>query len=178
MAIARRENSMMNFRNLMTLLIVVSSLALAGCPKKAVVDPTNETDGSGAPVTDESINNSTADSDSGNAMGLQTIRFPYDSFEIVGANKEALKNNIQILKDNPTVNVQVEGHCDERGGVQYNLALGEKRANAVKQQIQAGGIAASRVTMISMGKEKPVAMGSSEDAWAQNRRANFVITSK
>ena len=170
---------MMNFRTLMTLVIVVSSIALAGCPKKPAVDETGgETVGSGGPVTDESINSGAADSDSGNAMGLQTIRFPYDSFEIVGANKEILKSNIQILKDNPTVNVQIEGHCDERGGVQYNLALGEKRANAVKQQIQAGGIAASRVTTISMGKEKPVAMGSNEEAWAQNRRANFVITSK
>lgn len=169
---------MMKLRTLMTLVIVGSSIALAGCPKKPAVDETGDSVSSSGPVTDEKINEGTADSDSGNAMGLQTIRFPYDSFEIVGENKNILKQNIQILKDNASVAIQIEGHCDERGGVQYNLALGEKRANAVKQQIQAGGIAASRLTMISMGKEKPVAQGSNEEAWAQNRRANFVITSK
>jgi peptidoglycan-associated lipoprotein len=95
-----------------------------------------------------------SDSDSGNAMGLQTIQFPFDSFEIVGENREILRSNIRILRDNPTVQVQIEGHCDERGGIQYNLALGEKRANAVRQQLVAGGIGNSRITMISMGKEK------------------------
>ena len=66
----------------------------------------------------------------------------------------------KILKDNPSVNIQIEGHCDERGGSQYNLALGEKRANAVKSQVTAGGIGASRVTIISMGKEHPIAQGN------------------
>ena len=117
-------------------------------------------------------------SDEGNAMGLQTIHFPYDSFDVVGENKDILKSNIKILKDNPSLNIQIEGHCDERGGSQYNLALGEKRANAVKTQIVAGGIAGSRVTIISMGKEHPIAQGSGEESWAKNRRANFVITSK
>lgn len=170
----------MKFRNLMTMVIVVSSFALVGCPKKPAVDTSDSGGGmsSGGEVDAGAIADGSADSDSGNAMGLQTIQFPYDSFEIVGTNKEILKSNIQILKDNPTLNVQVEGHCDERGGVQYNLALGEKRANAVKQQIQAGGIAASRLSMISMGKERPVDTGSNEQAWARNRRANFVITSK
>ncbi len=164
----------------MTLVIVASSVALAGCPKKPAVDESggDTMGGGGGPVTDESINSGMADSDSGNAMGLQTVQFPYDSFEIVGSNREALHNNIQIMKENPTLNVQVEGHCDERGGVQYNLALGEKRANAVKQQMQAGGVSGSRITTISMGKEKPINPSSSEDAWAQNRRANFVITSR
>jgi peptidoglycan-associated lipoprotein len=171
----------MKMNKLWPVLIVVSSLALVGCPKKAQIDD-NVIDVGNNPPGSESIPSGpeagAEDSDHNNAMGLQTIRFPYDSFEIVGANKEALKTNIGILKANPTLAVQIEGHCDERGGVQYNLALGEKRANAVKQQIQAGGIAGSRLTTISMGKEKPVATGSSEDSWAQNRRANFAITGK
>ena len=162
----------------LTLFVVVSSLALAGCPKKPQVDTTDSGAGTGASNSTVTDTNMAADSDSGNAMGLQTIHFPYDSFEVVGENKEALKNNIEILKANPTVNVQIEGHCDERGGSQYNLALGEKRANAVKSQVTAGGIGASRVTIISMGKEHPIAQGSGEDVWAKNRRANFVITSK
>jgi peptidoglycan-associated lipoprotein len=151
-------------------------LSLAACSKKQNTAP--DAGANSGVVTDSDINSSAADSDSGNAMGIQTIRFPFDSFEIVGENREILKNNVKILKDNPTVAVQIEGHCDERGGIQYNLALGEKRANAVKQQFVANGIAGSRLTTISMGKEKPVASGSGEEAWAQNRRANFVITAK
>ncbi len=167
-------------QKLLALFIVFSSLALVGCPKKAaVVDDSSLNPSASAPVTDDTINSPAGvDSDSGNAMGLQTIHFPYDSFEIVGENKEALKNNIKILKENPTLNIQVEGHCDERGGVQYNLALGEKRANAVKTQVLGGGVAGSRVTTISMGKEKPIVPGTGEEVWAKNRRANFVITSK
>jgi len=162
----------------LTLFVVVSSLALTGCPKKPTIDENAGGAGGTGTVSDTKIADSTADSDHGGAMGLQTIHFPYDSFEIVGENKEALKANIDILKGNPTVNIQIEGHCDERGGSQYNLALGEKRANSVKTQILAGGIGGSRVTIISMGKEHPIAEGSGEDVWAKNRRANFVITSK
>ena len=123
-------------QKLLTLLVVVFSLVLAGCPKKPTID-SNADGGVGTPsvVTDEQVANSSADSDSGNAMGIRTIHFPYDSFDIVGENKDILKSNIKILKDNPTINIQIEGHCDERGGSQYNLALGEKRAGAVKNQI-------------------------------------------
>ena len=170
----------MKLHRLFALVAVISSLALVGCPKKPTIDSseTGGTGGSSGSVTDEQVNGGLADSDSNNAMGLQTIHFPYDSFEIVGENKDTLKGNIAILKENPSLSVQIEGHCDERGGSQYNLALGEKRANAVKARIVAGGVAASRVTTISMGKEKPIAQGTGEAVWAQNRRANFVITAK
>ncbi|MGZ3695897.1 MAG: OmpA family protein [Bdellovibrionota bacterium] len=167
----------MKLKNLLVLGLCVTTFALAGCSKKQEVKPDTDT-----PITSGNVGSGdtlgVTDSDSGNAMGLQTIHFPYDSFEIVGENREALKSNIRIMKDNANLNIQIEGHCDERGGIQYNLALGEKRANAVKQQILAGGVAGSRVNTISMGKEKPIAPGSGEDAWAKNRRANFVITSK
>ncbi len=158
------------------LAIGMMVLSLAACSKKN----TNPDEGlaGGGQVTDADINSGASDSDSNNAMGMQTINFPFDSFEITGENRAKLQNNVKILKDNPTVSVQVEGHCDERGGIQYNLALGEKRANAVKQQLVAGGIAGSRVTIISMGKEKPIAQGSDDAAYAQNRRANFVITAR
>lgn len=147
----------------------------AGCSKKQTVDTG---DMGGGSVSDSDIGSGGSDSDSGNAMGMQTVNFPFDSFEIVGENREKLRNNIQIMKDNGTVAVQIEGHCDERGGIQYNLALGEKRANAIKQQMVAGGIGGSRITTISFGKEKPVASGSDEGSWAQNRRGNFVITGR
>lgn len=168
----------MKLNKLLALGVVVLSLSV-GCSKKQTVNPEDTTGGAGGDVAESDLGTpGLADSDSGNAMGMQTINFPFDSFEIVGENREKLKGNIAIMKENPTVAVQVEGHCDERGGIQYNLALGEKRANAVKQQLVAGGIGGSRVTTISMGKEKPIATGSDESAWAQNRRANFVITGK
>ena len=169
----------MKISKYIALSLLMISVSLVGCSKKKDLKPEDGMgDGSGAGVSESAIDSGRADSDSGNAMGMQTIFFPYDSFDIVGENRETLKNNIKILKDNPTVNVQIEGHCDERGGIQYNLALGEKRANAISQQLSAAGISKARITTISMGKEKPIAQGSGEDAWAKNRRANFVITSK
>lgn len=164
-------------KNLLFVGIMMLSLTLMGCPKKSTTTP--EDGMGGGEISDTDLGNpGAADSDSGNAMGIQTIFFPFDSFEIVGENRETLKSNIAIMKENPTVAVQIEGHCDSRGGIQYNLALGEKRAAAVKQQMVAGGIAGSRITTISMGKEKPLEMGESEAAWAKNRRGNFVITAK
>lgn len=157
--------------------IFIVLIALTGCSKKKDLKP----DGSDAGyenVTDGDIQNGKADSDSNGAMGLKTIHFPYDSFEIVGDAKEDLKNNAEIMKKNQDLKVQIEGHCDERGGVQYNLALGEKRANAIKSALQSMGIAKSRIATISMGKEKPIANGSGEDVWAKNRRGNFVVTQK
>ncbi|RPJ72183.1 MAG: peptidoglycan-associated lipoprotein, partial [Alphaproteobacteria bacterium] len=92
--------------------------------------------------------------------------------------KDALNNNAQFLKTNPAVKVQVEGHCDERGGVQFNLALGEKRAKSVREYLTAQGVEAGRLSIISLGKEKPVSFGHDEESWSKNRRANFAVTSK
>ncbi|MEN9723289.1 MAG: peptidoglycan-associated lipoprotein Pal, partial [Pseudomonadota bacterium] len=111
-------------------------------------------------------------------MGLVSIRFPYDSFVLDGSAKDNLKKNASILKDKATIQIQIEGHCDSRGGVQYNIALGEKRANAVKKYLEGMGIEASRVTTISYGKERLLDTAESEDAHAKNRRANFVITTR
>ena len=159
--------------------LLMISVSLAGCSKKGDIKPEEGMDGgTGEGVSEGAIDSGRADSDSNNAMGLQTVYFPYDSFDIVGENREALKNNIAIMKENSSVNVQIEGHCDERGGIQYNLALGEKRANAIAQQMAAAGISKARIATITMGKEKPLVMGSDESSWSKNRRGNFVITSK
>lgn len=170
----------MKFNKLSYLALVSVAFLAVGCSKKkdVKVDEIAPSTSESSPVTKTDIDSGRADSDSENAMGLKTVHFPYDSYEIVGEALETVKGNIKVLKDNPTVNVQIEGHCDERGGIQYNLALGEKRANALIRQLEAGGIAKSRIAMISMGKEKPVMQGTGEDVWAKNRRGNFVITSK
>lgn len=118
------------------------------------------------------------DSDSGKAGGLRTVYFAYDSAEISASVRATLDANVEFLKANPKVEVQVEGHCDERGGIQYNLALGEKRAKAVSSYFSTLGVESRRITTISFGKEKPIAFGHSEESWSQNRRANFVVTAK
>ena len=100
------------------------------------------------------------------------------SASLSSATKDKLRAAATFLKAASSVEVQVEGHCDERGGVQYNLALGERRAKAVRNYLVALGVSGSRISTISFGKERPVAFGHDESAWSQNRRGNFVITAK
>lgn len=116
------------------------------------------------------------DSDSGSAGSLQSIYFAFDSASLTQEAKNTLKTNAEYLKTQAAVNVQVEGHCDERGGVQYNLALSERRAKSVKDFLVALGIKSNRVTTIGYGKERPVDLGHDEANWAKNRRGNFVVT--
>ncbi len=118
------------------------------------------------------------DSDSNKAGALKTVYFDFNSAGLSSETKDALNNNAQFMKSNPTVKVQVEGHADERGGVQFNLALGEKRAKGVREYMSAQGIEAGRISVISFGKEKPVSFGHDEESWSKNRRANFVVTAK
>ncbi len=151
------------------ILGVIAALSVSACTKKKVEDEVT------AGAVDESA---LGDSDSGKAMGLQTINFPYDSFVLSTEAKSALKANADILKDKTSVKVQIEGHCDQRGGIQYNIALGEKRAAAVKKYLEDLGIAADRLATISFGKEKPLDAAETEAAYAKNRRANFAITAR
>lgn len=109
---------------------------------------------------------------------LKTVYFDFDKANLRPEAKELLKVNAQVLKDNPDVAVSIEGHCDERGTVEYNLALGERRANAAKQYLVDMGVAAGRMRTISYGEERPADPGQNEAAWAKNRRAAFVRTDK
>src|ERR1035437_7214649 len=136
-----------NMNKLLTLTLV-TLLSLSACSKPKVAD-----DGV-IPTAANADENTMGDSDSGKAMGLQTIHFGYDSYTLDDANKTQLNANSQILKDKPSIKMQVEGHCDARGGIQYNLALGEKRANSVKKILIDQGISADRLSVISFGKEK------------------------
>lgn len=117
-------------------------------------------------------------SDENTAGPLKTVFFAFDSSRLSSAAKSTLEQNAMWLKAVAAVDVQIEGHCDERGGQQYNLALGERRAKAVKSYLEALGVKTSRISVISYGKEKPTAYGHDEESWAKNRRANFVITAK
>ena len=161
------------FRRITLVFGIATMIVVAGCSSSQKKD-----EGGGvptAPAADENI--TLGDSDSGKAMGLQTVHFPYDSFVFDESAKGTLSSNATILKDKTNLKIQIEGHCDQRGGIQYNIALGEKRANATRKYLQDMGIAGDRMTVISFGKEKPLDTGTSEEAYAKNRRANFVITS-
>ena len=164
-----------NFFRILTLsLAVASMISFASCSKKTKPDE-NTTPETPSPSADANL---MGDSDSNKAMGLQTVHFPYDSFVLDDAAKETLKANAEILKGKASVKIQVEGHCDQRGGIQYNIALGEKRANATKRYLVDLGVTGDRITTISYGKERPADPATNDEAYAKNRRSNFVITSK
>jgi len=105
---------------------------------------------------------------------LQTINFDYDKYDLTSVAMDILSINARGLRENPETQVLIEGHCDERGTVEYNLALGDKRAKAVKDYLVTLGIDSSRLTTITYGKEHPLDTSNNEAAWAKNRRAEFV----
>lgn len=109
--------------------------------------------------------------------GTDRVLFDYDSFALDDADKAVLAKQADWMKANGGVRVTIEGHADERGTREYNLALGDRRANAVKTYLVGLGIGADRVATISYGKERPEALGSDESAWAQNRRGVTVVSS-
>lgn len=113
-------------------------------------------------------------SDGGKIAGLNTVFFEYDQSRLTSDSRKKLADNADWIKSHPNYTIQVEGHTDSRGSVEYNLALGERRAKSVKAYLQTLGIDAKRVTIISYGKEKPLDSGEGESAWSKNRRANFV----
>ena len=159
--------------------VVCGSLALAGCKSKApddlppaptttVSQPTTTTAPTGPVVgTQEHFVNA--------VNGQNVIYFDTDRFNIDSADAAALQTQAQYLLQYTNLTATVEGHADERGTREYNLALGERRANAAKNYLVSLGVPASRLGTVSYGKERPVALGSNESAWAQNRRAVTVI---
>ena len=103
------------------------------------------------------------------------VFFDYDRYDLSSDARTTIERQTQWLKRYPYINISVEGHCDERGTREYNLALGEKRATSVKNYLIALGIESSRVQTLSYGKERPAIMGSDETSWAQNRRGIVVV---
>ena len=109
---------------------------------------------------------------------LATIYFDFDSFVLTAPSRATLSKNAEALLKNNSLKVQIEGNCDERGSDEYNLALGEKRANAAMKYLVTLGVPADRLSVISYGKEKPADQGHDEAAWAKNRRDDFVNLNK
>jgi peptidoglycan-associated lipoprotein len=113
---------------------------------------------------------------SGEQGPLNDIHFDYNDYTVRQQDGEILHGNADWLQKNPSSHVQIEGHCDERGSEEYNIALGAKRAQAAKEYLQTLGIAGDRMSTISYGKELPLCTEHTEDCWAENRRDHFAIT--
>jgi peptidoglycan-associated lipoprotein len=107
-------------------------------------------------------------------QNVKDVYFDYDKYDVRADQQTALQGDIAFLKEHPNIKVSIEGHCDERGSTEYNLALGDNRAGAVKNALIQGGIGADRLGSISMGKEQPFCTESNEACWQQNRRGHFV----
>jgi peptidoglycan-associated lipoprotein len=169
------ENIMLKF-SFRFALIPLLSICLFACPSKPKSSDTavEAVPVSGDDVSSSPMNFDTAGSDSGRIEGLTTIYFDYDKASLSSGAKSTLQENAAWMKKNSGVKLQIEGHTDARGSLEYNLALGERRANSAKNYLQSLGIPASRLVVISFGKEKPLVNGESEEAFSKNRRANFV----
>jgi peptidoglycan-associated lipoprotein len=129
------------------------------------------------PVRDDAISSASLDDLNKNSP-LKPVYFELDSSDLSAANQKALDENAGLMKRYSTWTVTIEGHCDERGTAEYNLALGERRAMAARAYLVSLGIAADRLRTVSYGKEFPFDPGHDEGAFSKNRRAHFVITAK
>lgn len=164
--------------SLIAVVLAVSlvGFGLAGCSKKVpentevVVAPA---EGLGPEESLETVESQVLE---GRTSGpMLPIYFDYDQSTIQGENKQRLETNAEFLSLNPSVVIRIEGNCDPRGTREYNLALGERRAQSAKMYLMNLGIAGDRLDTISWGEEKLFTFGQDEDAWAQNRRDDFVI---
>lgn len=164
-----------------TVMLASSVIALGACSKKAPEQlppppPTTTETPTPPPVTTPTGPQVGSQEHFVSAVnGQNVIYFDTDRFNIDSADAAALQTQAQYLARYPQVLITVEGHADERGTREYNLALGERRANAAKNYLVGLGVDAGRVATVSYGKERPVALGSNEEAWAQNRRAVSVV---
>jgi peptidoglycan-associated lipoprotein len=174
---------MSNVSRALSAVLVVGLVALfaAGCAKKSkeappvpapappVVQPVTTTTPTPPP---SETPGSTSQAEAGR---LTDAFFDLDSYTLRDDARLALDRAAKLLRDDSGVKLTIEGHCDERGTVEYNQALGEKRANAARDYLVNAGVATSRIQTLSYGKERPFAEGHDESAWAQNRRAHFVL---
>ncbi len=153
---------------------LASVLVLAACTDKPKAVET-------APPPSSMSSTTTSSIVPGSAEDLRvnvgdTVHFDYDAYNITEEGKSVLQRQAAWLAKYPSVRVTIEGHCDERGTREYNLALGARRANSVKEYLASLGVSAGRVDTISYGKERPICTESDEGCWAQNRRGVTTIT--
>jgi peptidoglycan-associated lipoprotein len=156
-------------------ILALASLALViGCQSKKKVEESKTGEPQKSEVDSTPMSFDPAGSDSGKIAGLNTINFEYDKSALTGQAKKLLAANAEWIKSNAKFSIQIEGHCDSRGSIEYNLSLGERRVQSVKNYLVGLGVPAARLSVISYGEEKPLVPGETEAAYAKNRRANFL----
>ncbi|RQW76963.1 MAG: peptidoglycan-associated lipoprotein Pal [Geobacter sp.] len=182
------------------LLLAFGALFTGGCAKHDMVKkdeglsaaktdtpakPLPVIDQKNQPITKKPVNSQTIDGTAKTAKAasqpgttLEKIFFNFDSYALSPAARDTLVSNAKMMAKAQGVKIQVEGHCDEQGSDEYNLALGEKRARAAMEYLVTMGVPAEKLSIISYGKEKPADPGRDEAAWAKNRRDEFIIVSK
>ena len=165
----------MTIRKSTAMIAAITMLAVGACAKKApdTLPPAPEGTGTdpGAGTGTGVIPGSQEDFLASVGLEGDRVFFDYDQYNVDAQDQATLQSQAQWLQRNPAVRVTLEGHADERGTRDYNIALGERRANAAKNYLASLGIDPSRLNTVSYGKERPAALGSDEAAWAQNRRA-------
>ncbi|MCP5103626.1 MAG: peptidoglycan-associated lipoprotein Pal [bacterium] len=171
------------------LIVLVAVVFFDSCAKKVVTEPVKEVP-KVEPVmekkpqiekpqlTEEEIFMRKSLEDVNRQGYLKKIHFDFDKYTIRDDMKPALQSNSDWLLGHGTVEIRIEGHCDERGTVEYNMALGEKRAYAAKKYLTDLGVSGAKIQVVSYGKSKPVVKGTDEDSHFQNRRDEFIITKK
>lgn len=180
----------------LVVMLFALTLLASGCAKKPVAEESTMTEQPAqvemqqqqpAGVAEQSVTESSAAGSSYDAAaaaraaedaassGLERIHFDFDQYVLTDAAKTVLVNNAGLLRAAPAIKVLIEGHCDERGSDEYNLALGEKRALATKNYMVSLGVAAERLSVISYGEEMPLDGARTKEAWAKNRRADFKV---
>jgi peptidoglycan-associated lipoprotein len=159
-----------------TLLVAVALVATGACSKKRpreIPPPPGANSGPSPQDTNNVVPGSRADFE--RSVTSNTINFALDKYDIDNEARAVLDSQAAWLAKWPNVPISLEGHCDERGTREYNLALGDRRANAAKNYLAARGINPARISTISYGKERPLALGSDDNSWAQNRRAVTIV---
>lgn len=159
------------------LIALIAAASIAGC--SSTPEETTDTTG-GAPVTSGSTTDSTSGGYGSTDPSLQNrvVYFDFDKYDIRVDSEATLNAHAQYLAAHPGAKLRVEGHADERGTREYNMALGERRAKAASAFLTSKGASASQIEVISYGEERPVALGHEEGSWAQNRRAELQYTAE
>lgn len=174
-SVARREKTV---RGRWIVMLAVLGL-LSACATTETVQPGGDTPSPPAPPPPEEIVPSDAitspDTDGDMSIAERTVYFGFDDHSLDAQAQANLDAVAQYMKDNSGVQVKLEGHCDERGSTEYNLALGQRRAQAVKDYLMQLDIDGNRLPTISYGEENPAVEGSNEAAWSQNRRVEFIL---
>ncbi|CAN5759310.1 hypothetical protein BH23GEM9_BH23GEM9_37170 [soil metagenome] len=169
----------------MATLLVMVGLVVGACSKKQPpvqtpppAPPAQQTpqQQQTTPVRDDSAERDAAEMRRVAAILEQIVFFDYDEATIRSDAQEALAAKVPFLRANQAIRMRVEGHADERGSVEYNLALGMRRANAVRDYLSGFGLDAARFETFSFGEDRPMSQGSGESAWSQNRRAEFRVS--